>query len=75
MNRPLPNPRRGRSWSQDWGCSTILSCLLTLLAPATHAADGKKDKKEEKKPEPPRVVVALPLAVSAGMTNKIKIRG
>ncbi len=75
MNRPLPNPRRGRSWSQEWGCSTILSCLLTLLAPATHAADGKKDKKEEKKPEPPRVVVALPLAVSAEMTNKIKIRG
>ena len=48
--------------------------ILALLASAW-SADAKKDKKEEKKPEPPRVAVVLPLAVSAGTTNKIKIRG
>ena len=50
--------------------------LLAMgLALATaHAAD-KADKKEEKKPEPPRVVVTLPLAVKTGTTNKIVLRG
>lgn len=54
---------------------TLVAILCCLPVSATQAADGKKDKKEEKKPEPPRVAVALPLAVSAGMTNKIKVRG
>jgi len=38
-------------------------------------AGDKADKKEEKKPEPPRVVVTLPLALKAGTTNKVVIRG
>ena len=38
-------------------------------------ADDKVDKKEEKKPEPPRVVVTLPLALKIGTTNKVVIRG
>lgn len=38
-------------------------------------ADDKADKKEEKKPEPPRVIVTLPLALKIGPTNKVVIRG
>ena len=38
-------------------------------------ADDKADKKEEKKPEPPRVSVALPLALKSGVTNQVIIRG
>jgi hypothetical protein len=55
--------------------ATLVAILCCLSVTRTQAADGKKDKKEEKKPEPPRVVVALPLAVITGTTNKIKIRG
>lgn len=44
-----------------------------LLQPA-FAAD-KSDKKEPKKPEPPRVVVTMPLAIAAGKTNHLRVRG
>ena len=50
-------------------CAPLLAMGLAL-APA-HAAD----KKEEKKPEPPRVTAALPLALKTGTTNKIVVRG
>ncbi len=53
-------------------CAPLLAMGLAL-APA-NAAD-QADKKEEKKPEPPRAAVALPLAVKTGTTNKIVIRG
>lgn len=50
----------------------LVLAAMVLLAPA-RAAD--KDKKAEKKPEPPRVTFTLPLAVAAGTTNNIRIRG
>ncbi len=49
-----------------------LALCLLALCPAALAAD---EKKEEKKPEPPRVIVAMPLAVSPGATNKVRVRG
>lgn len=53
-------------------CAPLLAMGLAL-APAH--ADDKPDKKEEKMPEPPRVAVALPLALKTGTTNKIVLRG
>jgi len=55
--------------------AVCLACLAVLwrLAPVALAAD--KDKKEEKKPEPPRVIVALPLASVIGKTNLVRLRG
>lgn len=53
-------------------CAPLLAMGLVLAS--AHAAD-KADKKEEKKPEPPRVTVALPLALKTGTTNKIVLRG
>ena len=60
---------QGRGWRP------LAGGLIFAVASSVWCADEKKDKKEEKKPEPPRVAVALPLAVSAGTTNQIKIRG
>lgn len=51
----------------------ILALLLGL--PALASAADKEEKKDEKKPEPPRVALALPFAVSAGSTNHVVIRG
>ena len=45
---------------------------LTLCLAVTGVAAEKKD---EKKPEPPRVLVALPLAVEAGTNTTIRLRG
>ena len=53
--------------------SAPLLAIGLALAPAR--ADDKADKKEVKKPEPPRVAVALPLALKTGVTNKIVVRG
>lgn len=50
-----------------------LAFFLMVSTPAI-AADSK-DKKDEAKPEPPRIAITLPLAVSTGATNLIKIRG
>jgi len=46
---------------------------LLLLSAAIGWADEKKE--EKKKPEPPSIAVVIPLGVTAGMTNQIKIRG
>ena len=55
----------------------LLSLAAWFISPASTPANAAvaKDTKEEKKPEPPRVVVTLPLAVRSGMTNKLTIRG
>jgi hypothetical protein len=45
--------------------------VLSALILPTEA----EDKKDEKKKEPPRVVVVVPLAVTAGTTNKVRVRG
>src|SRR5437870_3814978 len=57
--------------------STLIACALCLLvaSPRAMAADDEKTKKDEKKPEPPTVIVAMPLAVSPGVTNKVRLRG
>ena len=49
--------------------------LAILLSTATAFAADDKEKKEDKKPEPPRVTAVVPLAISAGMTNQIRVRG
>jgi hypothetical protein len=36
---------------------------------------GAEKKEEKKAPEPPSIVMVLPLAISPGVTNKVKIRG
>ena len=46
---------------------TFLFLALLLAVPALAA----EDKKPEKKKEPPRVIVVLPLAVTPGATNKL----
>lgn len=56
-------------WTGPW-----LLALILVGATPSFAADDK-DKKEEAKPEPPRIAITLPLAVSAGATNQFKIRG
>ena len=55
----------------------FLAAVLFAMEPSLPFAwaDEKADKKEEKKPEPPRVIVTLPLALKAGTTNKLVIRG
>jgi len=45
-----------------------------MLLQPVFAAE-KSDKKEPKKPEPPRVIVTMPLAIAAGKTNLVRIRG
>ncbi|GDY19486.1 hypothetical protein LBMAG56_08310 [Verrucomicrobiota bacterium] len=45
--------------------------MALCLAVTSFAAE----KKDEKKPEPPRVLVALPLAVEAGTNTTIRLRG
>lgn len=50
----------------------IFALFLFLFALNSHADD---EKKAEKKKEPPRVIVCIPLAAVPGATNKIKIRG
>ena len=51
----------------------LAAAAATLLSHA-FAAD-KADKKGQKKPGPPRVVVTMPLAVAAGKTNSVRVRG
>jgi len=51
-----------------------LLLVAAIAAPfgSLHSADEKKD---EKKPEPPRIVTAVPFAIVAGATNKLIVRG
>jgi hypothetical protein len=56
------------------GMSRALYLLIPLCVACIHAEDKKK-KEEEKKPQPPRVMVALPLGLVPGMTNMITLRG
>jgi len=63
-------------WKPVLLCSRIPPLTLAdaiLLQPA-FAAD-KSDKKEPKKPEPPRVLVTMPLAIAAGKANTVRVRG
>ncbi len=55
----------------------FLAAILFAMEPSFPfaRADDKADKKEEKKPEPPRVIVTLPLALKIGTTNKVVLRG
>ncbi len=48
----------------------LLSCLFFAIY-----GTSAEEKKDEKKPEPPRVVVAVPLGIVPGTTNTIKLRG
>lgn len=64
--------RARNRWPVSFFCAPLLAMGLALAS--AHSAE-QADKKEEKKPEPPRVAVALPLAVKRGTTNKIVIRG
>lgn len=49
--------------------------VLALFTTAIAIGAEDKEKKTEKKPEPPRVTVAIPPAVSAGGTNLVRVRG
>ena len=49
--------------------------VLLLGLPAIALSADKEEKKDEKKPDPPRVALALPFAVCVGSTNRIVIRG
>ncbi len=46
---------------------------ILMLAAAIGFAEEKKE--EKKKPEPPSVAVVIPLGITTGVTNQIKIRG
>ena len=50
---------------------TVPLAVVLCLAVTGFAAE----KKDEKKPEPPRVLVALPLAVEAGTNTTLRLRG
>jgi hypothetical protein len=56
------------------GWLPALVWLTTILFSASALAEDKKEK-EPGKPEPPRITVTLPLAVTMGVTNHIRIRG
>ena len=47
--------------------------LAGIVCLSTARAEDKP--KEEKKPEPPQVAIALPFALKTGVTNKVVIRG
>jgi hypothetical protein len=67
----IPPRPAGVTGYQAW--VGVLLALVLSLRPV--AAADKKDKPEEKKPEPPRALFVLPLATRTGETNHIKIRG
>src|SRR5260221_3574637 len=46
---------------------------IFVLVAAMCFAEEKKE--EKKKPEPPSVTVVIPLGITTGVTNKLKIRG
>jgi hypothetical protein len=52
--------------------SLLFLAVLAAVSPCSRAAEEKKDGKTN---EPPKVIGAFPFAVSAGATNKFKVRG
>jgi Bacterial pre-peptidase C-terminal domain len=62
----------GRSARLQAWFAVVFPILFT--ASMAFAADDKA-KTEAKKPDPPRVTVVLPLAITAGATNQVKVRG
>jgi len=50
----------------------LVLLALCLFVPLLHAADEKKD---EKRKEPPKIMMAVPFAITPGATNKVVIRG
>src|SRR4051794_6262762 len=54
------------------GLLLVVTWCFLYVQPATFSADKKEEKK---KPEPPSIALVIPLAVSPGLTNKVKIRG
>ncbi len=52
--------------------SLLFIVLLAVVLPCLRAAEEKKD---EKKKELPKVIGAVPFALSTGTTNKFKVRG
>ena len=55
------------------GLVLVILCSLALATPALQGAD--KEKKPEPKPAPPRLLVTLPLAITAGSTQRVRVRG
>lgn len=56
--------------------SFIRSLLcLAVLAAASPCSRGAEDKKDGKTNQPPKIIGAFPFALSAGETNKFKVRG
>ncbi|HEU0008178.1 MAG TPA: PPC domain-containing protein [Verrucomicrobiae bacterium] len=64
----------GETPALRWGRVPALALAAAMLLQPAFAAD-KSDKKEPKKPEPPRVVVTMPLAVAVGQTTSVRVRG
>jgi len=64
----------GETPALRWGRVPALALAAAILLQPAFAADNS-DKKEPKQPEPPRVVVTMPLAVAAGKTNSVRVRG
>ena len=52
--------------------SVLFLVVLVAALPCSRAAEDKKDGKTN---EPPKIIGAFPFAVSAGATNKFKVRG
>jgi hypothetical protein len=52
--------------------SLLILAVLAAASPFSRAAEDKKDGKTN---EPPKIIGAFPFAVSAGATNKFKVRG
>src|SRR5688500_17541281 len=58
--------KHGRGARATWVAATLLALDGVTLG---------QEKKEEKKKDPPRVVMALPVVVLPGATTKVKLRG
>lgn len=67
MKRSVERLAKLKSWF------AILPFVLFAAAVAFAADD--KEKRDDNKPEPPLVTVVVPLAVSAGATNQVRVRG
>lgn len=62
------------SFTRERECAVIARCLLILclFIPWLRAAD---EKKANKKPDPPKIITAVPFAAVAGETNTFFVRG
>src|SRR5437764_6753845 len=76
MSPVLPTKPVGWPFLKHTLRSAIPNAALVLFtAVFAVLADEPKEKTETKKPAPPKVPVALPLAITGGVTNKILLRG